>query len=120
MSIMDSLKRGAQYIKDKLQGRKVPKGNLLDAVLRATSRYPRMLHVSKAIVHVPELHAAGLVPFPYIVNPGKGVTFSIGANRLKRHADAGTNNKERRRLRTALKRRHRALIEQDEQARRYA
>lgn len=80
------------------------------------SRYPRMIHLSKQVHEVPaELRK--LIGVKFIVDQGKGTTYRIGKNAMKRMADSmGGNNKQRRRIRSRMKRRYNELVAEREAA----
>lgn len=80
------------------------------------SRYPRMIHLSKQVHELPD-ELSKLLGVKYIVDRGKGTTYRIGKNAMKRMADSmGGNNKQRRRIRSRMKRRYNELVAEREAA----
>lgn len=80
--------------------------------------YPRFMHISKVCEFVPEELRKFLgIKTPYLVSKQKGVTYNYGRNRLKRAADAiGTNNKQRRAIRSRMRRRFNEIMEEQRAA----
>lgn len=108
MGFMDKIKKGAQYIKDKVVKAIMPKGD--DDDTNIPPRVPstdNYLHVSVPLIPIdnPVLRQMlGQDFFP--VQKGHGQTRNVGNNVMKAAADRmGGNNKERRRLRAKMKRR---------------
>ncbi|QGH45040.1 hypothetical protein [Bacteriophage Titan-X] len=106
MGFLDKLKKGAQYIKDKVVNAIKPKQDDDDAPPPApdTSRY---LHVSVPLVPIDNPLLRKMLGQDYFpVQKGQGQTRRIGNNMMKRAADnMAENNKTARRLRSKMKRR---------------
>lgn len=109
MGFLDKIKNTVKGGLDKLAElaeramRKVPLANADNETPPApdTSRY---VHVSVPLTPITDPIARKLLNMRYFV--GKGITYNIGNNAMKREADRlGGNNKSRRRIRTAIKRR---------------
>jgi len=78
------------------------------AEAQANARY---IHVSKPLVEVPKEMQRLLNLPPIIVDQGKGTTRVIGMNHMKAVADTlGRNNKQRRKIRSQMKRRVQELM----------
>jgi len=103
MGFLDKIKGAARYIKDKVVNAIKPQHDDDNTPPAApdTSRY---LHVSAPLVPIDNPVMRKLLGQDYWV--GTGQTRKVGNNKMKAAADAmGANNKERRRLRTRIKRR---------------
>lgn len=113
MSIIDKLKAGAKYINDQIvkptgawvrdQFHKVDDDDLPPSPVDVSN----YLHVSVPLIPIDNPILRKILRQDYFpVRKGEGQTRIVGNNMMKRVADQlGTNNKERRRLRSKMKRR---------------
>ncbi|AMM44655.1 hypothetical protein [Xanthomonas phage f20-Xaj] len=106
MGFIDKIKTAARYVKDKFVQAVMPKRDDDDAPPPApdTSRY---LHVSVPLIPIDNPVLRKMLGQDYFpVQKGQGQTRIVGNNQLKRVADSlGDNNKQRRKLRSRMKRR---------------
>lgn len=101
--MFDKIKAAAKYVKDKFVATFLPKTEDGTPPEVDTSRY---LHVSVGLQPIKEPLLRKLLGRDYTAPSLVGTTYNVGKNYIKRAADAlGQNNKERRRLRTMMKRR---------------
>ena len=103
MGFLDKIKGAAKYVKDKVVQAFKPQHDDDNTPPPApdTSRY---LHVSVPMVPIEDALLRKLLGQDYM--PGRGQTRNVGNNDMKRAADSlGANNKQRRRLRSKIKRR---------------
>ena len=105
MGFMDKIKAAAKYVKDKVVEAAKPRHDDDDTPPAPdTSRY---LHVSVPLTPIDNPVLRKMLGQDYFpVQKGQGQTRIVGNNQLKRVADSlGGNNKERRKLRSRMKRR---------------
>lgn len=105
MGFLDTIKGAAKYIKDKVVNAIKPQHDDDNTPPPApdTSRY---LHVSVPLVPIENALLRKMLGRDYMRVLGPGQTRNVGNNMMKAAADSmGANNKERRRLRTKIKRR---------------
>lgn len=101
MGFLDKIKGAAKYIKDKVVNAIRPHDDDGTPPAPDTSRY---LHVSVPLTPIESPLVRKVLGRDYMCGPGQ--TRNVGNNAMKAAADAlGANNKERRRLRTKIKRR---------------
>ncbi|UVB02990.1 hypothetical protein IVIADoCa2_13 [Xanthomonas phage vB_Xar_IVIA-DoCa2] len=103
MGFLDKIKGAAKYVKDKVVQAFKPQHDDDNTPPPApdTSRY---LHVSVPLIPIENPLLRKMLGRDYMCGPGQ--TRNVGNNAMKAAADAmGANNKERRRLRTKIKRR---------------
>lgn len=103
MGFLDKIKGAAKYVKDKVVQAFKPQHDDDHTPPPApdTSRY---LHVSVPLIPIEDPLLRKLLGQDYM--PGRGQTRNVGNNEMKRAADSlGANNKQRRRLRSKIKRR---------------
>lgn len=107
MGFLDKIKKGAQYIKDKVVKAIMPKRDDDDTTPPPPVDTSNYLHVSVPLIPIDNPILRKMLGQDYFpVQKGQGQTRIVGNNQLKRVADSlGANNKERRKLRTRMKRR---------------
>ncbi len=103
MGFIDKIKGAAKYVKDKVVSTFMPQDD--DDTPPPAVDTSQYLHVSMPLVPIDNPLLRKLLGRDYeMVTPG--MTRNVGNNVMKMAADAlGKNNKERRRLRTKIKRR---------------
>jgi hypothetical protein len=100
--MFDKIKRAAKYVKDKIVGAFVAR---VENDLPPPVNTDRYVHVSVMLHPIEDAMLRELAGLNYIADPVV-TTYNTGANILKRAADMlGQNNKQRRRLRSKMKRR---------------
>lgn len=104
MGILSMLSNAARYVKDKFVGAAKQVVPALDNEVPPAIDTSNYLHVSVPLIPIENPMLRKLLGQDYML--GKGQTRNVGNNAMKRVADAmGANNKQRRALRSRMKRR---------------
>lgn len=114
MGILDSIKNTLRSMKNKVFGNTEPpkaERKMLPVEENPTPQpadTSRYLHVSVPLIPIENAMLRKLLGRDYM--PGRGVTYNVGNNAMKRAVDElGLPNKQRRRLRSQVKRRAQEL-----------